>query len=220
LSNQNTPAVMNRVIGRWLKAPEGLAANVDCGSCSRADLEPERAVRWRAYKCCAFQPFVANFYCGAMLEVGLSPMPDKIQATAQPIGVLPTQAFRELCAATPDEERGANHLCTFYDPDLRRCGIWQFRPGECSLYYCTNDRNKATREEWSLRAFQLESSVAQMALVHIGFSASEVAAQVQELNSPTLMSHHTRALEIYRACWDWVKTQSEQEILAFVEPHG
>ena len=217
----NQIPVMNRVIGQWLNPPQGLAPAVDCANCSRATFEPDRAARWRDYKCCAFQPFIANFYCGAMLEAGVSPLPAAAQAVAQPIGVLATREFRNLCDATPDRNRTEAHLCAYYKRESRQCGIWQFRPGECSLYYCTNDDNKAARERWSERAFAFETNVAQMALVYAGFSPGRIAEQVTFLNEPPLgLASVSDVLEVYRACWDWVKSQSREDLLAFDIPPG
>ena len=174
MSNQKT--VINPVMQRWLRAPGDLAPVVDCERCTMSLNDPENAKRWHSLKCCAFQPYVANFYCGAMLEAGLMPLPrDAGKAMLQPLGVLPVREFRALIEATPDHLRQEKHLCTFYDQASRRCGIWEYRPGECSLYYCGGDSKRREREQWSQKVFSLESDMAQMALAHLGFGPRAIA---------------------------------------------
>jgi Fe-S-cluster containining protein len=149
-----------------------------------------------------------------MLEAGLSPLPRE-PGRARVLGVMAGKTFRELCEATPDVERAEAHLCSFYNLQERRCGIWQFRPGECSLYFCGSDAKAPEREKWSERAFQLESNLAQMALAHVGFSGREIAEQVMQLNAPSdelEAMPMARMLEVYRETWNWAKTQSTGDI--------
>ena len=151
-----------------------------------------------------------------MLEAGISPLPvDGTKAVAQLLGVIAHPSFRSRCEATPDRERGESHLCTYYDRVARRCGIWEFRPGECSLYFCGSDSNRPAREEWSNKAFQLESNLAQMALAHLGVNPREIETQVNLLNALGEVAEplsEARVLEVYRESWNWAKTQSESDV--------
>lgn len=216
----NRKQVVNQVIQRWLKLPDGLTPQVDCDKCTMSELHPMEQKRWHLYKCCTFQPFVANFYCGAMLEAGVSPFTaGAMQAVIQPLGVMATRRFRDLSDATPDSERGEAHLCSYFDRKKRSCRIWSFRPGECSLYFCSTDPKSRERGEWSARAFHLESSMAQMALAHLGFSPRQLSDQVNQLNDPRedLQSlAATDAEELYRAAWKWVQTQSEYDVSSWL----
>jgi hypothetical protein len=161
-------------------------------------------------KCCAFQPIIANFYIGAMLEAGESPFRDLGRKGGfQPIGLIPTRAFREELTALPEEKRRSAQACAFYDLEKRACSIWNYRPAECSFYFCTED---PARERWSEQAFALETNMAQMALAHLGFSAREIAAQVDYLNDPPPdLPEFTRseAEDVYLRAWRWVITQTE-----------
>jgi hypothetical protein len=162
-----------------------------------------------------------------MLESGIAlPAIDPRKVQLQAIGIVPTPAFRAQVEATPDEKRGEEHLCTFYDKTSRRCSIWEFRPGECSLYYCGSDPKRAVREENSTNIFAMESGLAQMALAYLGFAPGAIARQVDVLNKAgvALPSLHAReALEIYRASWTWAKSQTIENIdswLAFDNEEG
>lgn len=220
MSNQKPRSLVNPITARWLEASVDLAPSVDCTKCSLATVRPEYGARWRDYKCCTFQPFVANYVCGAMLEAGLKPLdiaPSK--AVLQPIGVVATAGFRALYMATDEDLRGEEHLCSYYDQSLRQCRVWEFRPAECSLFYCTTDSAREKRDELSHRAFALESNMAQMALIELGYNPHLVDAQVIELNDPdpALASLSVReASELYRACWSWVQALSPDEVHSLV----
>src|SRR6185312_8190070 len=114
--------LVNVVLNRWLEDRPDLVPALDCAACTLALERPSFASRWRSYKCCTFQPFVANFLAGAMLEAGLEALaihPDK--ALRQPLGVIPTAGFRELYLTTPEDLRGKEHLCSYFDKTYRRC---------------------------------------------------------------------------------------------------
>lgn len=132
----------------------------------------------------------------------------------QPIGLIPIAEFRARCESTPDENRDESHLCSFYDRG--KCSIWNFRPGECSFYFCTPDIKP---KEWSEKAFALESGLAQMALSDLNFSAEDISSQVDWLNSPpqSLQSLSLReAEEIYRASWEYAKVQSRNTVASWL----
>lgn len=212
MSNKNTLPILNRVLKRWLTIEDGLAPQVDCEACTLSRLRPEVAERWARYKCCTFQPFVANFYCGAMLEAGRTNLDlDSKRALLQPLGVVASASFRDLYESTPEDERGDAHLCSFYGREHRRCGVWEFRPAECSLYFCGSTSER--RETWTRRAFELEIAIAQMALVHLGLSAREIALQVDHLNTPPADLQNSRDVtDLYRGAWAWAQHLSEEEI--------
>lgn len=205
--------LLNPVLARWLDLREGeVPTDLDCVGCSRALAEPQWASRWRDYKCCAFQPYVANFLCGAWLEAGI-PLVERFDRYAlRPLGLIPLHAFRVKCDSVPDEQRTAEHLCSFYAEG--RCSIWNFRPGECSTYFCTKRLGTASE-----RAFQLESGLAQMALAHLGFSAREIAEEVDALNAPPANLRSltlTEAREIFLACWGFAKTQTRNDVASWL----
>jgi hypothetical protein len=223
LSNEN--GVINHVLWRYIKPPPGLAGDVDCERCTRSLNDLKFASRWSDFKCCAFQPFIANFLCGAMLEAGIDPIAnDATKIRPEAIGILPTLKFREKISTTRDHERGEAHTCAYYDLKQRRCGIWSHRPGECSLYFCSSDARKVDRTVWSERVFEVEAGIAQMALAHLGFGPQDISREVDRLNGgPQGFLDRAEALEVYRECWQWAKTQTETDVrgwLAFDKSEG
>lgn len=215
-----SPSILNSVLARWLEDQPHLVPGVDCGACTLSAERPHERVRWAAYKCCTFQPFVACFSAGAMLAEGLDPITiDGTKALRLPIGIVASKPFRSKREAIPDGRRGEEQLCTYFDQTARRCGIWRFRPGECSLHFCSG-QGASERERLSHQVFALESAVAQMALIHLGFSARQVGEQIDLLNdpgsSPAELSR-SQADELYRAAWDWARTRERGEILSWLD---
>lgn len=221
LSNENTASVLNRVVRRLMQAPVlELAPKVDCDVCTLSVERPAVAARWSRFKCCTFQPFVANFYCGAHLASG-----GRLQGVAsanarlQALGVVASKGYRDFYPLTPDDERGEDHLCAFYQRSERRCGIWNFRPGECSLHFCGADAKRELRAQWAEKVFAVESAVAQMALVQLGFSPRALATQVECLNAldrdePDLSV--AQAEDLYRGAWNWAETLEAEQVLEWL----
>lgn len=158
----------------------------------------------RAFKCCDFQPFVANFLCGAVLaDGGALPFDERVVGLG--LG---------LCASAGFRARHGSELCAFNVGGA--CSIWSRRPGECSVYLCTPAPEARTR--LSEDAFRIETAVAQMALVELGFTPSEIAAEIDFLNEPgePLPRTRTRLLEIYRAAWEWASRLEAADVKAFL----
>lgn len=182
--------------------------------------KPAAALRWRTYKCCTFQPFLANFLCGAALEAGLSPLEIlSDRAILQPIGILPTLKYRKLHARVQEDDREHESICSYYDKVTRECQIWSHRPGECSLYYCARDRNEEAlstkRQDWALKSLNVEANLAQMALAYLGFSPRQIAEQVQWINDPPVNStalKATEARDLYHSSWRWLNEQDPLEV--------
>ncbi len=211
--------LFNPILAQWFKGLNVPVPPVDCERCTLAGLEPAQAQRWARYKCCTFQPYVANFYCGAMLEAGLSPFRDR--AIFQAIGVVATRAFRGFNSATPEADKGDANLCTFFNREERNCGIRDFRPGECGLYFC--GPGSAAREQLAQQALHLESGIAQMALAHFGYSPRAICVQLEHLNAPSegLVSlSRPEAEEIYRFSWAWLQRLDRSEVLSWTSFTG
>jgi hypothetical protein len=213
--------LLNSLLARWLVIENVTVPAVDCDVCTLSVQRSAVRERWHRYKCCTFQPFVSNFAAGAMLEAGLEPLRlDPAKAVLRPLGVLPIKAFRELYSQTSEDTRGEDHLCSYFDRERRHCGIWRFRPGECSTHFCNTGERTATLEALSHQAFTLETAVAQMALVHLGFSGEEVACEVDGLNAPPgdMRGLDARiAAEIYRASWEWARGLDREEVFSWLD---
>lgn len=176
----------------WDGAPAPARPELDCLNCNRE------------WKCCAFQPFVPNFLLGAFLANGgdLAPMRDLLQ----PLGLIPGQDYRERYLKTPENERGEDFLCRFYDRQTRACKNWSYRPGECSTFFCKPGSFDV--EQHSYAVFNAETAVAQMALAQLGFENHRISLQVSYLNDPEFAPAQVEfsyLMEIYRRSWDWAQ---------------
>ena len=179
---------LNPILARWLD--DVPLVPVDCGACARSS------------KCCDFQPFVPGFLVGAWLERGGRLPADEWRYRRQPLGLIPSARFRA------DRDR---NVCAFYDRG--RCGIWAYRPGECSAYSCAGENHA-----FAVRAFGLETNLSQMALIELGIPADAVAAQIDILNDPGQdLGHAADAEDIYRRSWAWARTLSRADIAAWLE---
>ena len=76
----------------------------------------------------------------------------------------------------------------------------------------------AARTRLSEDAFRVETAVAQMALVELGFSPREIAAEIDFLNEPRdgWVTPRARLLEIYRASWEWASRLEAADVKAFL----
>jgi hypothetical protein len=207
---------LNSVLARWLDQGDlDLAASkLNCDLCSkagRAGLSGTERARWQLYKCCTFQPFVANFLLGAHLASGGQlPVPRGPESGFHltPLGLFASQDFKRRHQATADEERGADLLCAFYRDG--KCGIFAFRPGECSTYFCTGPDQLLSEQ-----SFAVEVAVAQLALFEQGFSEAQVGQQIDLLNEPereiqTLAMVDLEAL--YRRAWSYASTLRRKDV--------
>lgn len=184
-----------------------------------AGLEPTRPdldclTCTKEWKCCAFQPFVPNFLLGGFLAEGGDLYVQR--EMLQPLGLVPTRAYRDRFEQTPESERGIEFLCTFYRQDTGRCGNWQHRPGECSTYFCRPDGFDVGK--YSSETFNIETAIAQMALSRLGFEGKRIAQQIDHLNDPE--PHPARfefsyLMEIYRRSWDWALVLRPEQVRAW-----
>jgi Fe-S-cluster containining protein len=206
-------ATLNPVLSAWIDvAPGGEeTAALDCAGCARRG------------KCCDFQPFVAGFLLGAILEEGGGLPAPSASFHYQPLGMIASAEFRRRHARTPEAERGADLHCVFYDDAHGRCSIWSRRPGECSTYLCTPATEGRAR--LSARAFAVETAVSQMALAMQGYSAAQIRAQVDFLNSPPddglPEGNGARGTDgmfaLYRRTWHWARNLGRGDIAALME---
>jgi hypothetical protein len=177
--------------------------------CSRPELDCLGCTR--EFKCCAFQPFVANFLLGAYLADGGNLLP--MRAMLQPLGLIPGGEYRAKYLGTAEAERGEEFLCHFYDRQTRRCGNWKHRPGECSTYFCKP--GKFDVDHHSRQTFDRETAIAQMALSELGFERGRIAQQIAYLNDPGFHPSTVEfayLMEIYRRSWEWAKRLNANQV--------
>ncbi len=166
---------------------------VDCSACAKPA------------KCCAFQPFIANFLVGGWLEArGLNTLPPVSNAHWHPIGLIPAKAYREEHGRA--SEPGLDLACAFLDRTTRSCSIYLFRPGECATYFCDDERESPERVGHSQAVFDRELAVAQMAMVEMGLAPAEMAAQVDLVNVGSREDFAGPDLVfMYKKAWNWSK---------------
>lgn len=187
-------SILERLIPGTVTAPK-----LDCIGCAKT------------WKCCDFQPFVANFLVGALIEAN-----PKFLFTGphlwQPLGLIPSHEFRARHAATSLAVRGEDLVCQFFDKDTRGCTIWEFRPGECSTYFCEGMGRDL--QKLSARSFGLETALAQRALFEVGLAIDLVGSQIDLLNEPAEFKTYSdeELRKIYRDCWAWARNLNEDDV--------
>jgi hypothetical protein len=185
---------------------------------SKRALDQDEESRWQKWKCCTFQPFVANYLIGAMLET--KPIPPTDQAVLSPIGLCPSAEYRSRFFAKADEKRGEELICSFFDRERHVCTQWQNRPSECATYFC---QESAFFHARSQDLFDWEMAVAQMALVEHGFEPKEIEDIVLSMDSGDEKNGQRNwrdrlgnEMEFYRSCWQWARERTGSEILSWL----
>jgi len=206
---------LNSILRQWITAEDLKPPELDCAGCSMAITDPLNGERWRKNKCCTFQPFFPNFYLGAILN----DFPREL-ASAQvylgPLGMIANEDFRARWLTTVEEFKGENHHCFFYDHHQRKCTVWAFRPGECSTYFC---QPVARAAEMSHKTFAVESAVAQMAMIELGYSPDDVSREVETLNSGVGSKDwsYEKVLTVYRRSWEWSQELQPKQIQQWLD---
>lgn len=197
-------STLNPILFKLLQAGPAEPSQLNCLACEKQ------------LKCCDFQPFVANFLLGAMISRGLKLPEPTTHFGYHPIGLVATKHFRELHEKTPEEDRGEDFLCTFFDKVSRQCTVWNERPGECSTYLCSPLTEQ--RRRLSQQSFEFEVALSQMALARQGFSKRELSGQVDAVNAVENSldqagppSRHD-VIETYQRAWSWVKDLKDFEL--------
>lgn len=194
---------LNSTLARWSRPVSLRAPQLDCAGC----LKPA--------KCCAFQPFVPNFLIGAWLERS-DALPGIANVHFHPVGAVACPDYRKRHEAVTSAggEPGADFLCGFFDRERRSCSIWSVRPGECSTYFCDDLRLSEDRQALRNLSFNLEMSVAQMALVELGFAPKEISEQVDLVNGASFAKIYPgqEILLMYKKSWEWSQGLSREMI--------
>jgi len=149
---------------------------------------------------------------------------------------LEAQRFHPL-GLLPPQDAENHRICDFYEGASGKCLQWSSRPSECSSYFCEEGLSKfrskgpLTAEnfvEQSKVSFEFEFQIAQASLRACGFSQAEVESWVVSWN---YWVHEKRPFEtpwdwpiedrfeFYQTLWDWVLSQSLDELLERVNPN-
>jgi len=190
----STGNLTNAVLRRWISSEGVAVSDLDCFRCNR------HAGR----KCCDFQPCVPNFLLGA---AGLDGFEFSDSSRLTPMGLIPAPGIRA---------RREDLLCEFFEEG--RCRIWEFRPGECSAYFC---EPKVGQQDLSRRLQHAEVAVAQMALAEYGFSPIEISEQVDLWNgrSDDESSRWSwrEVAPIYRFSWEYARGLTINDVEPWVK---
>lgn len=188
-------ALYSEVYKTWLGAElseclsESLISCHDCAMVNPKGFTRDKGPFDPELKCCTYYPYIPNFSIGAMIsnskgagEFFLSKVSD---GTLSPDGVLlPLGLFPSKSRAQSQEklkENGfgvsRNLLCPFYDTQTQGCGIWAYRSGVCSSYFCQSKYGEAGFTFWKEveRYISLfEWSLAHEVLWQMGFTLDDV----------------------------------------------
>lgn len=172
---------------------------IDCVGCKP---------RGRQTKCCDFQPFIANFLLG---DISLAPQKALLRQLIDmrryvlPIGLVASPEYQAWYGGRDQNQPEETRLCAFYDRELKQCGIYRNRPGECSSYYCQSSKGQQGLAQWkalSEHLFILENGLAQASLLDSGYSIEEIHGFLEliRLEKPNSAETHLKE-EKYQVLW-------------------
>ena len=145
-----------------------------CGACPRVatdDYLPD-------YRCCTYHPRVPNYLIGMALRdpnARAAVTAEKVRPFLMPEGFMasPQQWATFLVNAGEDQYgKTTNVLCPFLQTKTGFCGIYKYRNGVCSTYFCYHDqgaRGAAFWEELQTWMVQVEIALDQWCMAELGF---------------------------------------------------
>ncbi len=157
-----------------------------------------------AVKCCQFQPIFYNFHMG---ELSVEICHDN--SWMLPLGMRPKQAVKPYLK-----------FCDFFSESEGSCTIWSNRPPECVSYFCEGDSQlKENFQQLNTVWHQYESTVAQMAMVEMGFDVQSLNEQLDFFDFTKLpivmlsiedqkriwQDYYGQEREFYRSCYNFAK---------------
>jgi hypothetical protein len=147
-------------------------------------------------KCCTFFPFLYNYQVGALLKEAppeiIAKLRNYIEGTqAQPLGLAPSFDYQQKFLKRGIEAFGRDEelLCPYFDRKASRCGIWRWRGGVCTSFYCESSFGLEGIEFWreiEKLLLKLESHLAHDALLAQGFTQFEAQACLKALPQKSL----------------------------------
>lgn len=164
-----------------------------------------------AVQCCQFQPIFYNFHLGELKSTILHD-----NSWLLPLGMRPQKAVKPYLK-----------FCDFFSESEGRCTIWSERPPECVSYFCEGDLDlKENFQKLNGIWHQYESTVAQMAMVEMGFDTKSLEQQIELFHfstNPILnfseedkkeiwQDYYGQELEFYRSCYSFAEKLDWREI--------
>lgn len=174
--------------------PEGLdEGDATCSAC--AMVAPSGRTRdpgpFRPdLKCCTFFPFLANFSIGAIVEERADFLTSEGGAGfCLPLGLFASPLWSARAERWGPGAFGQSEelLCPYFHRQSRRCGIWEYRSGVCSSYFCKSQFGDLGFGFWNEMQTYLalfEWTLAHEALWRMGFTQDEIRAMESVRENP------------------------------------
>lgn len=219
----------------------GLKVQETLATCDRCIMVKPREKIWykNHLKCCTFFPFMPNYLVGAILKnksLVSQVAYEKIQLMLReklhilPLGIVPPLEHQVEFNRREENEFGQREdwLCPYFDVQNNNCGIWRYRGGVCSTFYCHSSYGEKGSEFWEGLNNYLnyaEMALLEEALIRLDFSPREISEQLRYINvkevDSSLSVVSLRKLwkdyiqdpeSFYIKCYDVVKDLSPTEL--------
>lgn len=237
--NNHLPSLYSKWLSKELLELPMNETKADCVNCTMACSRQAGDLLFHPdLKCCTYYPYVANFLVGAILEQGgegARRMKDLIltQPTALPVGLCAPADYqrRFLEAGRQGFGREISLVCPFYETTSKACTVWSNRPGECSSFFCQSSYEEGGMGFWqslSQHLFELENGLAQMAMIHAGFTPEQVESclewikadsedeelmiSVQGFSENLWADKAGNQEEFYLQCWSWARALKPEDL--------
>lgn len=227
------PEVYQRLFPDFFHQPiprETLATCHDCAMCVRPDqvLMPGQKYFNPDSKCCTFHPKLPNYLVGGLLldtnpamDHGRNVIREKIKKRIgiSPSSVLPPKKYAMFYKFSGERAFGKNQLllCPYYIREGGLCGIWKFREGVCSTYFCKTAAGQEGKKFWNvLRGYLIQSQDALMwhAMLNLGFEVEFIWELLTAYNNDSMDPLDLDELpppnEVYEKIWGpWAGREEE-----------
>jgi hypothetical protein len=213
------PTLQAAWMARVLDGPLPEERRATCRSCAllaAPDDAPGQLTVAPELKCCTYQPVLANFAVGRILDGVAGPGRDAVERRARdggegvtPAGISPSD--RILAAlSSPRFAFGRDRAlrCPYLD-DAGGCGIWHEREAVCTTFFCKHEHGARSLAFW--RWLRLLLQVVERALA--GWAAARLGARGDDWGDFT-----DRRLDFYRRAAALVTPLGWDEVAAIGGP--
>lgn len=216
------PAIYHSLLPKPLLDADLTEHKATCSACAMAPSVrgPRAKITYEPHlKCCTFEPFIPNFWVGALLKEemrfphGVREIRRKIanREGALPIGLVPRLSFQVEFNHREKHEFGnrADWLCPYYHRESDNCGIWKYRGAVCTSFFCQSDFGKPGERLWRKMSDYLsyaEMGLMEDALSELGFSPRQVSDLLDYVNRSAATKEELRSASLpakeFRRLWD------------------
>ncbi|MES3038412.1 MAG: hypothetical protein V4736_10950 [Bdellovibrionota bacterium] len=185
-----------------LLVPELLEAEVietkaTCNNCSMSPPQNKKAPFYKPdLKCCTYYPYLPNYLVGGILRdkekltPGLKSVMNGIikrRQYALPIGIVAPVSYQVPFNQRKEGDFGqrADWLCPYFQKETSNCGIWEWRGGVCSTFFCQSNYGSNGLKFWGeLNEYlnYVEMALMEEALVQLDFSPRQISDMLDFIN--------------------------------------